>query len=87
MIEQNARRALAMADRGYVLEGGQNRFEGPGPALLADAQVAELLSGRAGAGAAEAAPARAVSPPSRGMPSVLEMPLPAALRTSCLQAA
>ncbi len=45
MIEQNARRALALADRGYVLEGGQNRFEGPGDALLVDPQVAELYLG------------------------------------------
>ncbi len=51
MIEQNARRALALADRGYVLEGGTNRFEGPGDALLVDPQVAELyLGGAAGTG-------------------------------------
>ena len=31
MVEQNARRALAMSHRGYVLDGGQNRFEGTGP--------------------------------------------------------
>ena len=49
MIEQNARRALALADRGYVLEGGQNRFEGAGDALLADPQVAELYLGGGGA--------------------------------------
>jgi ABC-type branched-subunit amino acid transport system ATPase component len=36
MIEQNARRALALADRGYVLEGGQNRFTGSGRDLLED---------------------------------------------------
>jgi ABC-type branched-subunit amino acid transport system ATPase component len=45
MIEQNARRALSLADRGYVLEGGQNRFEGAGDALLADPQVTELYLG------------------------------------------
>jgi ABC-type branched-subunit amino acid transport system ATPase component len=45
MIEQNARRALSLADRGYVLENGQNRFEGAGDALLADPQVAELYLG------------------------------------------
>ncbi len=49
MIEQNARRALALADRGYVLEGGQNRFEGTGDALLGDPQVAELYLGGAAA--------------------------------------
>ena len=31
MVEQNARRALAMSDRGYVLDLGQDRFTGPGP--------------------------------------------------------
>ncbi len=30
MVEQNARRALAMSDRGYVLDLGKDRFEGPG---------------------------------------------------------
>ena len=30
LVEQNATRALAIADRGYVLELGRNRFEGPG---------------------------------------------------------
>ncbi len=47
MIEQNARRALGVADRGYVLENGQNRFEGAGDALLTDPQVAELYLGGA----------------------------------------
>ena len=31
VVEQNAAKALAVADRGYVLELGRNRFEGPGP--------------------------------------------------------
>ena len=31
LVEQNATRALAIADRAYVLELGKNRFEGPGP--------------------------------------------------------
>jgi neutral amino acid transport system ATP-binding protein len=30
MVEQNARRALGMSDRGYVLDLGKDRFEGPG---------------------------------------------------------
>ena len=50
MIEQNARRALALADRGYVLESGQNRFDGPGESLLSDPKVAELYLGGAAAG-------------------------------------
>ncbi|MEK6272193.1 MAG: ABC transporter ATP-binding protein [Actinomycetota bacterium] len=45
MVEQNARRALAMSDRGYVLDLGANRFEGPGRELLADPKVAELYLG------------------------------------------
>jgi neutral amino acid transport system ATP-binding protein len=47
MVEQNARRALAMSDRGYVLELGRDRFEGPGQALLDDPKVAELYLGGA----------------------------------------
>jgi ABC-type branched-subunit amino acid transport system ATPase component len=45
MVEQNARRALAMSNRGYVLDLGQNRFEGPGQELLDDPKVAELYLG------------------------------------------
>ena len=45
MVEQNARRALAMSDRGYVLDLGQNRFQGPGKDLLEDPKVAELYLG------------------------------------------
>jgi neutral amino acid transport system ATP-binding protein len=47
MVEQNARRALAMSTRGYVLDLGRNRFEGPGRELLADPKVAELYLGGA----------------------------------------
>jgi ABC-type branched-subunit amino acid transport system ATPase component len=45
LVEQNAARALAIADRGYVLELGRNRFEGPGPRLLADPEVKRLYLG------------------------------------------
>lgn len=45
MVEQNARRALAMSDRGYVLDLGKNRFEGAGKDLLDDAKVTELYLG------------------------------------------
>ncbi|MGH9033960.1 MAG: ABC transporter ATP-binding protein, partial [Acidimicrobiia bacterium] len=45
MVEQNARRALAMSDRGYVLETGANRFEGRGKDLLEDEEVARLYLG------------------------------------------
>jgi ABC-type branched-subunit amino acid transport system ATPase component len=47
MVEQNARRALSMSDRGYVLDTGRNRFEGPGPELLANAEVVDLYLGGA----------------------------------------
>jgi ABC-type branched-subunit amino acid transport system ATPase component len=46
MVEQNARRALAMSDRGYVLELGRTRFEGSGRELLANETVIELYLGR-----------------------------------------
>jgi branched-chain amino acid transport system ATP-binding protein len=45
VVEQNAARALAAADRGYVLELGRNRFEGTGQALLADPEVKRLYLG------------------------------------------
>jgi branched-chain amino acid transport system ATP-binding protein len=47
MVEQNATRALAISHRGYVLELGQVRFEGPGAELLADPNVRELYLGGA----------------------------------------
>jgi neutral amino acid transport system ATP-binding protein len=45
MVEQNARRALGLSDRGYVLDLGANRFEGGGEDLLADEKVVELYLG------------------------------------------
>ena len=48
MVEQNARRALALAHRGYVLEAGRNAIDGTGAALLADPKVAELYLGGSG---------------------------------------
>ncbi|MDX2230715.1 MAG: ABC transporter ATP-binding protein [Leptolyngbyaceae cyanobacterium bins.349] len=45
LVEQNARKALAMADRGYVLEAGKDRFEGRGVDLLNDPKVGELYLG------------------------------------------
>ena len=45
LVEQNAARALAIADRGYVLELGKNRFEGTGDALLGDPEVKRLYLG------------------------------------------
>ena len=45
LVEQNAARALAIADRGYVLELGRNRFEGSGQRLLSDPEVKRLYLG------------------------------------------
>jgi len=45
LVEQNAARALAIADRGYVLELGKNRLEGRGAALLTDPEVKRLYLG------------------------------------------
>jgi branched-chain amino acid transport system ATP-binding protein len=45
MVEQNARQALGIADRGYVLSTGRNRFEDTGPNLLANREVAEMFLG------------------------------------------
>ncbi len=45
MVEQNAKKSLAMADRGYVLATGQNQVDGPGEKLLNDPEVARLYLG------------------------------------------
>jgi branched-chain amino acid transport system ATP-binding protein len=45
MVEQNATKALQLADYGYVLEFGRNRFDGPGRQLLADDDVRRLYLG------------------------------------------
>lgn len=47
LVEQNAKKALMMADRGYVLETGRDRFEGKGQDLLNDPKVAQLYLGAA----------------------------------------
>jgi ABC-type branched-subunit amino acid transport system ATPase component len=45
LVEQNARKALSISDRGYVLELGRNRLTGTGRELLADDQVRRLYFG------------------------------------------
>ena len=45
MVEQNARQALAIADRGYVLVQGANAFTGTGQELLADPEVRRSFLG------------------------------------------
>lgn len=46
MVEQNAKAALGISDRGYVLELGENRLEGDGKKLLNDKKVGELYLGK-----------------------------------------
>jgi ABC-type branched-subunit amino acid transport system ATPase component len=45
LVEQNARKALTLADRGYVLEAGRNKYDGPGKVLLNDPDVGRLYLG------------------------------------------
>ncbi len=45
IVEQNAREALRLSHRGYVMASGQVRLEGPGAALLQDEQVGRLYLG------------------------------------------
>ena len=45
MVEQNAKQALGLAHRGYVLATGENRFTDTGAALLANREVAESFLG------------------------------------------
>jgi ABC-type branched-subunit amino acid transport system ATPase component len=45
LVEQNARAALQISHRGYVLVAGQNRAEGSGSALLADPEIAHHYFG------------------------------------------
>jgi branched-chain amino acid transport system ATP-binding protein len=45
MVEQNARRCLETARRGYVLDQGRNAFTGTGAELLIDEKVVQLYLG------------------------------------------
>ena len=45
MVEQNAKQALSISDRGYVLVTGQNKFEGSGNELLKDPEVRRSFLG------------------------------------------
>jgi ABC-type branched-subunit amino acid transport system ATPase component len=48
MVEQNARRSLALSDYGYVLDMGRNRYEGPSADLLHDPEIVNLYLGGRG---------------------------------------
>ncbi len=45
IVEQNARQALEISDRGYVFVDGMNRYQGSGRELLADEEVGRLFLG------------------------------------------
>jgi len=45
MVEQNAKQALKIANRGYILVDGKNRLDDTGEKLLANAEVAEMFLG------------------------------------------
>ena len=48
VVEKNARRALSLADRGYVLENGAITISGPAAELREDPKVQEAYLGGAG---------------------------------------
>ena len=66
MVEQNAKQALGIANRGYVLVDGKNRFEGSGQDLLDDPEVAEMFLG--GGKQPEKPPAKAAKPAAKKQP-------------------
>ena len=69
MVEQNARQALGIADRGYVLVDGRNRLDGAGADLLTDPEVgAMFLGGGGGDGGTAPALGAAFDPASGGQP-------------------
>ena len=45
MVEQNAKQALSISDRGYILVTGENKFEGSGGELLNDPEVRRSFLG------------------------------------------
>ena len=45
MVEQNAKQALSISDRGYVLVTGENRYSGTGQELLNDSRVRSSFLG------------------------------------------
>jgi len=48
MVEQNARAAMRISDRTYVLAEGKNRLDGPSSRLLDDPEVSQIYLGRTG---------------------------------------
>ena len=68
IVEQNARRALALAHTGYVLDMGRNAFTGQGHELLHDPKVVRLYLGGSSANASSSTSTSApsgTSPPTK----------------------
>jgi branched-chain amino acid transport system ATP-binding protein len=55
IVEQNARRALQICDRAYVLDQGANAYSGPGREMMHDPKVIELYLGTLATDVEEAA--------------------------------
>ncbi|MBB2921616.1 ABC transporter ATP-binding protein [Cellulomonas cellasea] len=76
IVEQNARRALQICDRAYVLDQGRNAYSGPGRQLMNDPKVIELYLGtlatdvESAAGKAADAPAVSTAKPLGGDPAL-----------------
>jgi len=83
LVEQNARQALAIADRGYLLENGRIVGDGPAASLAQDAAVQKAYLGGAAAESSplpappapqeKPAPAAPAFAPARPAPSVDEL--------------
>lgn len=48
MVEQNAKKALEMSDRGYVLVAGKKVYEGPSKEILSNQEFGKIFLGLAG---------------------------------------
>ena len=46
MVEQNAKQALAISDRGYVLDMGENRFEADAETIRESERIRDLYLGK-----------------------------------------
>ena len=79
LVEQNARQALAIADRGYLLENGHIVGEGPASSLASDPAVQKAYLGGAAAdsSAARSHPTPSQAEPAAAVPAVFAPARPA----------
>jgi ABC-type multidrug transport system ATPase subunit len=73
IVEQNARRALQICDRGYVLDQGRDAYSGSGRELMNDPKVIELYLGTLAAGQEKAtadAKAQSAAAPASSAPTL-----------------